>query len=216
MAAYKCPECDFAVRQWPLLKGHMLHGHDRIDLKEAGEHEFEAFAISDEEYLRLKPPPGGPPAAINPAGGAAQNPPKSAETTGTPAGSPIVPPLEPLTDYIGEPVERLHQVLLVNGGKPTTVAIVDQVMRLNRFLWGNPYELEKTLLAHFGQSQQRWVQQCVTQYMQGVQLPDDLKSGGYYPQGGAPMYGNPRGNYQYPQPGGRSGAWQLRTECRDR
>lgn len=212
MAYYKCPDCEFVVQQWPLLKGHLMQRHGRDDLKEVKDASaFDQYQITTEEYARLKPPApvqtAPPPAAETPA-----NPPPGA----SPAGNPQAQKPEPITEYVGEPVARLRQVLLVNGGDPKAVETVTRVMSLSKWLWGNPYELERTILPHFS-NKREWVQACISQYIRGVDLPDDLRDESPYSYGQTGGYGRQQYNFQYPNRGvqGMEGAPALSPELQE-
>ena len=203
MANYKCPDCPtFTTQQWGLLKGHLMRKHQRsefTDVKDASG--FAEFEISDEEYANLRSASGSIPVDTGSEGSGDPPPPvnQKARTIETP------PPVEPISEYVGEPVSRLRQILLVNGGQPSIVETVTKIMALNKWLWNNPDQIEAQLMAHFGQSKKAWIQACVTQYWRGVELPRELKGGGnpYYTQGnpyGGPGYGY-QGGYQNPPAG---------------
>lgn len=192
MAFYRCSECGtYYSIAWGMLKGHMVRTHKRDDLKDAKEDAFASSVISQEEYNRGKE-------GLETA---------DFSTPSPPPGSGQIPPNNPpggitpsnITEYVEEPVERLRQVLLVNGGQQALVDTVTKIMGLSRWLWGNPYELEGMLVAQFGSAKLKWVQQCVAQYIRGVVLPDDVKGispppyaygqpGPYYNPGSYPGY----------------------------
>lgn len=194
MAYYKCPDCSTYIHeQWGMLKGHMIRTHKREDLKDALVDAFAGFQITEQEYNALKnptltPPETPPPPAVTPP-----IPPSVSPPPPPPVG---IPPVEIISEYVGEPVARLRQVLLVNGGAPTMVEIVTRIMSLSRWLWGNPYELESTLVAQFGTAKRQWVQQCVAQYIRGVDLPDDVRGISPYNYGTASPYG--QSGYGFP------------------
>jgi hypothetical protein len=170
----------------------MIKVHDRKDLSDAKDSSsFAEFEISDEDYNRIKPPVVVPPPPGQPG----------TDVGDTKVGNPN-PSTEPVTEYIGEPVARLRQILLINGGNTVTVDTVNKVMSLNKYLWGDPYALERMLIPFFP-SKKEWVQQCVAQYIHGVELPSDYQ-GNYYQYGDQNRIGRyPSYGYGYPnQPGG--------------
>jgi DNA-binding transcriptional MerR regulator len=207
---YKCPDCTtFLAPNWALLKGHMIRMHNRDDLKgeQVKEDAFADYQITEEEYNTLKQPPLNPQSNTG-AENATQNPdaktpplnPTPKTTGDTPANNAAPnPPPEEFYQYTGEPVERMRQVLLVNGLNPGTVAIITKVMNLSPWLWGNPYELETMLNAHIANAKPKgWVQQSVAQYIRGVDLPNEVKGMSGYNYGPQNPYGQP--GYQYPFP----------------
>ncbi len=198
MPYYKCPSCmTFAAPNWGLLKGHLTRIH-KEDLKDAKAEAFADFEISEEEYNKFRPPSV---AATETTPTETEH--KVAETPVVTGSTKTPPAPEIITEYVGEPVARLRQVLLVNGGSPGAVNAVTLIMSRSRWLWGNPYELETLLIAHFGQTKKDWVRQCVAQYIRGVELPDDVKGMSPYIYAQGTPYGQTYGqpNYGYPLQG---------------
>lgn len=205
---YKCPDCDFAHPNWLILKSHMTGKHD-YDLQDATQRsDFQKYEIPAEDYVQLRQkkmgnqPPATPP--VTPATPALPAQPAQP----TPVSPPIATTntLDQISEYVGEPVARLRQVLLVNGGSPPIVETITKVMTLSRWLWGNPYELERTLLPHFP-GKRDWVQACISQYIRGVELPDDIKGLTPYTYGQPNAYGQT--GYTYPYGAGQPTAPAL-------
>ncbi len=182
MAYYKCLECPSWVgSDWGLLKGHVVKVHKRDDLKTI--EDFKNYEITEEEYNKLKHP------------SLILQPPPGDNTNKAP-----LPPQEIITEYVVEPVTRLRQVLLVNGGQGSTVETVTKIMGLSPWLWGDPYQLENMLVSQFKTQQPlKGVQSCIVQYIRGVVVPEDLQKMSPYNYGQPNLYGQSGyGGFQYP------------------
>lgn len=198
MAYYKCPDCIMTFSDRPqspgLLKGHLISSHGRDDLAQLGQGEyppeFKDYEISEETYNQLRADKAGrmeKPSAGSEKGG--YIPPVRASVPESKSS-----PFSSINEYVTEPVERLKQVLLVNGGSTETVDRVCKVMALSPWLWGDYANLVETLVSHFGSTKRLWVQQCVSQYMRGVEIPSEMRGFFPFPNPNFNHYGPP----QYP------------------
>ena len=190
MAFYKCQECDtFHTTKWPLFKGHMVNIHKKVYPEGTIADAFTQFEISEDEYNQLAGKGTGDPIVktglekddeelVNP-GTPKTGSPKDTPKGGTPANPPGDGEREIIASYTPEPVERLRQVMWVNGIDQKTRDRIVNVMALSPRYWSNFRDLEELLVSHLGLPKKSLCQTMVMQYSDGVQIPREDR--GMYP-----------------------------------
>ena len=210
MAFYKCPDCPtYFTTKWSMLKGHfsLKHRDTRADLvtEDKKEDAFTPFEISEEDYVRLTGK-GKPPLIVET--GLEKDDDKT-QGTGSPEKTPVsgTPRVEPaavapeiISQYTGDPVGRLHQVMVVNQVEPKLIERITNIMALSPRYWTNYRELEELLVSHIGPIKRGLCQTIVSQYADGVQLPREERS--MYPYNTAPGASNFNQPFGYQNPYG--------------
>jgi hypothetical protein len=190
MAFYKCPECDsFHTTKWPLFKGHMVNRHKKVYPEDTAADAFTAFEISEDEYNQLAGKGPGDPVVETVSEKEGEEVENSGKPkTGGPKETPKPPPpenapetgiREKIAYYTTDPVDRLGQVMWVNGVEPKLRERITNVMALSPRYWTNYRELEELLVSHLGPNKRGLCQTMVSQYADGVQIPREDR--GMYP-----------------------------------
>jgi hypothetical protein len=190
----------------------MVNRHGKVYPEGTAADAFTSCEISEDEYNELagKGPgdpkvetgfekedenQGNPPPTKN-------DTPKGAPKSGNPENPPGSGEREKLSYYTTDPVERLSQVMWVNGVEQKVRERITNVMALSPRYWQNYRDLEELLVSHLGPNKRGLCQTMVSQYADGVQIPREDR--GMYPYGrdqnqyGQNYSGYPNPSYQPP------------------